>query len=623
MSGIIQLLPDHVANQIAAGEVVQRPASVVKELLENSVDAGSTDIKLIVKDAGKTLIQVIDNGKGMGVTDARLCFERHATSKIRHAEDLFDLHTKGFRGEALASIAAIAHVEMKTKQEQEELGTHIVIEGSKFISQDVSVVPKGTSFAVKNLFFNIPARRNFLKSDTVEFRHIVDEFERVALAHPNIAFTLFHNGSEMFNLPMTNQRQRIVGIFGGRTNEKLVPVNESTEIVQIQGFVIKPEFAKKSRGEQFFFVNNRFIKSGYLHHAVMAAYEGLLKDGCQPGYFIYLEVPPHTIDINIHPTKTEIKFDDEHALYAILRSSVKHSLGQFNVAPVLDFERDANLDTPYNYENKEAVLPTVNVDRNFNPFADEKPVKTSQGSSSSNYSSPAFRKTDRSASWESLYTGLTTATEDSEGIDFEKDEVTGSLFNDSDVEQTIHRTYQIHKKYIVSPIKSGMVIIDQKRAHQRVLYEQFLKNITVQQGASQQLLFPLMLHYNKTELDLIKEMQAALENTGFVFSEMNTDHIVVSGLPVNVPESEVSILLEELISDLQQEVPDSSFSQTDSIAKSMARSLAVKTGTLLSEKEQENMVNALFACKEPGISPFNKPTFITVSVEDLDKRFAI
>lgn len=618
MPSIIQLLPDHVANQIAAGEVVQRPASVVKELLENAVDAKATEIKLIVKDAGKTLIQVIDNGIGMNVTDARMCFERHATSKIRIAEDLFSLHTKGFRGEALASIAAIAHVEMKTRQADEELGTHIIIEGSKFVSQDVAVLPKGTSFAVKSLFFNIPARRNFLKSDTVEFRHVIDEFERVALAHPNIAFILYHNGSEMFNLPSGNSRQRIVGIFGGRTNEKLVPVNETTEIVGITGFVCKPEFAKKNRGEQFFFVNNRFIKSGYLHHAVMAAYEGLLKDGCQPGYFLFLDVPPNTIDINIHPTKTEIKFDDEHALYAILRSAIKHSLGQFNVAPVLDFDRDANLDTPYSYEQREAVIPGVVVDRSFNPFAEDKPAKAGSGS----FAAPSFRRSEKMPSWESLYTGL-PASEEVAVMNFESDEVTGSLFNDNDVEQVVHKTYQIHKKYIVSPIKSGMVIIDQKRAHQRILYEQFLTNITIKHAASQQLLFPLVMYYNQSELDLLREMREALENTGFVFAEFNHDHVVVSGLPVNVAESEVSILLEELINDLQQEVPDSSFSQSDSIAKSMARSLAVKTGTQMSEKEQEAMVNALFACKEPDVSPFHKPTFITVSVEDLDKRFAI
>lgn len=623
MSSVIQLLPDHVANQIAAGEVVQRPASVVKELLENAVDAKATDIKLIIKDAGKSLVQVIDNGVGMSVTDARLCFERHATSKIRQAEDLFSLHTKGFRGEALASIAAIAHVEMKTKQDQEELGHHIVIEGSKFVSQELAVLPKGTSFAIKNLFFNIPARRNFLKSDVVEHRHIVDEFQRVALAHPNIYFTFYHNGSELFNLPPSNSRQRIVNIFSGKTNEKLVPVQEMTEIVSIQGFVSKPEFAKKSRGEQFFFVNNRYIKSGYLHHAIMAAYEGLLKDGCQPSYFLYLEVPPHTIDINIHPTKTEIKFDDEHALYAILRSSIKHSLGQFNVALVLDFDRDANLDTPYEYKNKDASFPTIQVDGNYNPFADEKPSKSSTSFSSSD----GFRsRRTENASWESLYVGLKNDTEtivENTEIHFESEEVTASLFDDTQIEQVVNKTYQIHKKYIVNPIKSGMVIVDQQRAHQRVLYEQFLTNMTIHQAASQQLLFPLNLFFSKNELDLIAELKEALANTGFVFESTAEDHVVISGIPVNVTESEVSIVLEQLLSDLQEGIPESSFSQNDSIAKSMAKSLAVKTGTYLTEKEQENLVNGLFACKDPNVSPFQKPTFITMRVEDLDKKFSI
>lgn len=617
MSSIIQLLPDHVANQIAAGEVVQRPASVVKELLENAVDAKATDIKLIIKDAGKSLVQVIDNGQGMSVTDARLCFERHATSKIRQAEDLFSLHTKGFRGEALASIAAIAHMEMKTRLDQDELGTHIIIEGSKFVTQDVAVLPKGTSFSVKNLFFNIPARRNFLKSDTVEQRHIVDEFQRVALAHPNIHFTFYHNGSEMFNLPVSNFRQRIVNIFAGKTNEKLVPVNETTEIVTIEGFVSKPEFSKKSRGEQFFFVNDRFIKSGYLHHAVMAAYDGLLKDGCQPGYFLYLRVPPHTIDINIHPTKTEIKFDDEHALYAILRAAIKHSLGQFNVAPVLDFDRDSNLDTPYHYKNIDAEIPTIQVDGNYNPFSQE---KTKQYTS--------YRKPDPAPSWESLYVGLKHDTERISGgngseMQFETEEVTSSLFDDIEVEQVVNRTYQIHKKYIVNPIKSGMVIVDQQRAHQRVLYEQFLTNMTVNQAASQQLLFPLNLYFSNSEMELIQELKIALVNTGFVFEETGSDYVVISGLPVNVTESEVSIVLEQLLGDLQDGIPDSSFSQNDSIAKSMARSLAVKTGTYLTEKEQENLVNGLFACKDPNVSPFQKPTFITMRVEDLDKKFAI
>jgi DNA mismatch repair protein MutL len=634
MSSIIQLLPDHVANQIAAGEVVQRPASVVKELLENAVDAKATDIKLIIKDAGKSLVQVIDNGSGMSVTDARLCFERHATSKIRQAEDLFSLHTKGFRGEALASIAAIAHMEMKTKQDQEELGTHIVIEGSKFVSQEVAVLPVGTSFAVKNLFFNIPARRNFLKSDTVEFRHVMDEFQRVALAHANIHFTFYHNGSEMFNLPPSSFRQRVVGIFAGKTNEKLVPVNEETEIVAIKGFVSKPEFAKKSRGEQFFFVNNRFIKSSYLHHAVMAAYDGILKDGAQPSYFLYLSVPPNTIDINIHPTKTEIKFDDEQALYAILRASIKHSLGQFNVAPVLDFDRDANLDTPYHYKDLEGETPTIQVDGTFNPFTDDKTNKhysnagssfssgSSSGSSGSNsYSS--YKKPEPTASWESLYVGLKQDTEEVGMMSFENEEVTSSLFNDNEIEQTVHKTYQIHKKYIVSPIKSGMVIVDQQRAHQRILYEQFLHNMTVNQASSQQLLFPLNLFYSSTDLEIIKELQLSLVNTGFVFESSSEDHIVISGIPINSTESEVSLVIEQLLSDLQDGIPESSFSQNDTIAKSMAKSMAVKTGSYLTEKEQDNLVNGLFACKDPNISPFQKPTFITMRVEDIDKKFAL
>ena len=608
MSSIIQLLPDHVANQIAAGEVVQRPASVVKELLENAIDAGASDIKLICKEAGKVLIQVIDNGKGMSVTDARLCFERHATSKIRQAEDLFDLHTKGFRGEALASIAAIAHVEMKTKQDQDELGTHIIIEGSKFISQDVAVLPKGTSFLVKNLFYNIPARRNFLKSDIVELRHIIDEFHRVALAHHNIHFTLYHNGSELFNLPQSNARQRIVNVFAGKTNEKLVPIKESTDILTISGFIGKPEFAKRNRSEQFFFVNDRFIKNGYLHHAILAAYDGLLRDGAQPSYFLYLTVPPHTIDINIHPTKTEIKFDDEHALYAILRSAAKHSLGQFNVSPVLDFERDFNLDTPYNYQNKGAETPTIQVDSNFNPFQEDK-KQNGFGYKPKNANQPH---------WESLYVGLNS---DVSEVHFESEAVTSSLFSENDVEKAPTSTYQIHKKYIVSPIKSGMMIINQQRAHQRILYEKFLKNITLKQASSQQLLFPLTLYFSANEIKLIQEIKQSLENTGFIFEEINKDSVVISGLPVKVFESEVSMVLEQLVSDLQDEIPDSNFSQMDSMAKSLAKSLAVKTGTYLTEEAQENIVNKLFACKEATLSPFNKTNFITLSVEDLDKKF--
>jgi DNA mismatch repair protein MutL len=610
MADIIQLLPDHVANQIAAGEVVQRPASVVKELLENAIDAGATTIKLITKDAGKTLIQVIDNGKGMSVTDARLSFERHATSKISTADDLFNLTTKGFRGEALASIAAISHVELKTKPELDEVGTHIKIEGSEVVSQEVIATPSGTSIAVKNLFFNIPARRNFLKSNTVELRHIIDEFNRVTLAHPSINFVMYHNGSELFNLPESNKRQRIVNVFGGKTNEKLVPVEESTEVLNISGFVGKPEFARKTRGEQFFFVNNRFIKSSYLNHSVNAAFDGLLREGTHASYFLYLEVDPKSIDINIHPTKTEIKFDDEHTLYALLRSSVKHSLGQFNIAPVLDFEHNSSMDTPYDFKNKQANNPVVEVDRGFNPFKDEKA------------SGISFKK-ESANSWESLYVGLESKGNNQDSfsqLQLESDEEMASMFDKANDEVT-QKTFQIHGKYIVNTIKSGMLLIDQSRAHQRVLYEQFLKHITVKEAVSQQLLFPLNLEFSTMEIAILANLKEQLEQTGFVFSKLEVDEVEISGVPVSVEASKVSQVLETLINDVENEVPDNHFSQTDLIAKSLAKSLAIKTGQSLTVQEQEHLVNSLFACKEPSISPTNRATFITMKVDDLDKKF--
>ena len=613
MADIIQLLPDHVANQIAAGEVVQRPASVVKELLENAIDAKATSITLLIKDAGKTLVQVTDNGIGMSVTDARLSFERHATSKIKSAEDLFNLHTKGFRGEALASIAAIAHVELKTKTENSEIGTHLTIEGSKVISQDPAVVPKGTTISVKNLFYNIPARRNFLKSNPVETRHIIDEFHRVALAHPNVAFQMLHNGSDVFNLPSTNSRQRIVNIFGSKTNEKLVPVHEETEILKIEGFVLKPEFGKKSRGEQFFFVNDRFIKSPYLHHAVSSAFEGLMKNDVQPGYFLFMEVDPHSIDINIHPTKTEIKFDDEHSIYAMLRATVKHSLGQFNIAPVLDFERDKGFDTPYEYSKKSPTAPSIEVDRDFNPFKE----KPKQG----NINFPFKR--EQSASWESLYVGLndeTSAVSGLQDIEFESEEVTGSLFENSETE-TGQTTFQLQNKYIVSPLKNGMMVIHQNLAHQRILYEELLKNITVKEAVSQQLLFPLQLHFSKPDLEIIEKVREQLEHTGFIFSEIREETIEISGIPVMILESHVVNLLSQLVHDIKEEVPESGFSQNDMLAKSMAASMAIKTGVSLNREEREHLINQLFACKEPSVSPNNKLVFTTMDVSDLDKKF--
>ncbi len=613
MADIIQLLPDHVANQIAAGEVVQRPASVVKELMENAIDAEATVIKLIIKDAGKTLIQVIDNGKGMSVTDARLSFERHATSKIKAAEDLFNLHTKGFRGEALASIAAIAHVELKTKQSQDEVGTHIKIEGSEVTSQEVVVTPNGTSISVKNLFYNIPARRNFLKSNTVEIRHIIDEFHRVTLAHPNIEFSLYNNGSELFHLPVSNYRQRLVNTFGSKTNEKLVPVEEQTEVLKISGFVVKPEFAKKTRGEQFFFVNNRFIKSSYLNHSVNAAFEGLLRPNTHASYFLYLTVNPKSIDINIHPTKTEIKFDDEHTLYAILRSAVKHSLGQFNIAPVLDFEHDNNLDTPYNYQKKVAQTPMVEVDRAFNPFREEKPSGTTK---------PVYKK-ENTKSWESLYVGLESKSngdsEEFSEVHFESEDEVLTMFNDE--AKDAQKTFQLKNKYIINTIKSGMLVIDQHRAHQRILYEEFLQQITIKEGISQQLLFPIGLQFDKEEIRVLETLKPQLEQTGFMFSKFEEDVIELQGVPTSVTNSQASFVLEQLIHDAQHELPDSHFSQTDMLAKSLAKSLAIRTGQQLTKEEQEHLVNKLFACKEPTTTPTNKPTFITMNVDDLDKKF--
>lgn len=612
MSDVIHLLPDHVANQIAAGEVVQRPASVIKELLENSIDAHAQNIQVFIKEAGKILIKIVDDGVGMSVTDARLCFERHATSKISCAEDLFRLKTKGFRGEALASIAAIAHVELKTKMEHEAFGTSIRVEGSEVMAQEPVSTGTGTSISVKNLFYNIPARRNFLKSDTVEIRHIIDEFQRVALAHPHISFSLIHNATELFQLPVANYRQRIASILGGKANEKLVPVNEETEILTISGFVGKPEFAKRSRGEQFFFVNDRFIKSPYLNHAVTAAFEGLLKEKTYPSYFLFLQVDPKSIDINIHPTKTEIKFDDEHALYAILRSAIKHSLGQFNVSPILDFDRDPNLDTPYNYERRPASVPKIEVDRSFNPF------KADGGER--NYNS-GFKQD--SGNWEGLYTGIKSETVEDQGdhIEYESDEVTGSLFDSARMGDTRAATFQLNKKYIISSLKNGMLVIDQHRAHTRILYEELLKSITVSAAVSQQLLFPLILQFSQSEIALLKGIKEALEQTGFVFSEIKSEAVEIIGIPTSISESEVEMLLEQLLSDFENEVPGNNFSQTDLLAKSLAKSMAIKSGNLLDPLEQQHIVNGLFACKEPGITPFNKPVFITLPVEDIEKKF--
>lgn len=594
MSDIIQLLPDHVANQIAAGEVVQRPASVVKELLENAIDARATDIKLLVKDAGKALIQVMDNGFGMSATDARLCFERHATSKIKTADDLFNIQTKGFRGEALASIAAIAHVELKTRKEEEELGNFIRIEGSEVVEQEFINAPKGSSLSVKNLFYNIPARRNFLKSNTIEMRHIIDEFLRVSLAHPSISFSLYHNDQEVYHLPISNLRQRIVNVFGSKTNEKLVPIQEDTDILTLDGFVIKPEFAKKKRGEQFFFVNDRFIKSNYLNHAISSAFEGLLPDGSIPSFFLFMNVPPQSIDINIHPTKTEIKFDNEQSIYSIIRSTVKHSLGQYNIAPLLDFERDASLDTPYQYKDKNPTQnPEIQVDQNFNPFKEHY--------SSSN--KPSQKEIKQHINF----------------ISFESELSQEKLMLDD--EKQVHKTYQIQGKYIVSSIKSSVVLVHQQYAHERILYEELFKSTSFNEHPIQRLLFPLTLHFNTLELEILSSITDEISNLGIEIQGFTNDSIIISGIPSLIKEDKITTIFETLIHTFQQEIPTDSFSITELIIKSMIRNLSTKSGTKLSEKEQEELVNNLFICKEPNISPFGKKTFTTLTLEDFDHYF--
>ena len=616
MSDFIRLLPDNVANQIAAGEVVQRPASVVKELLENAVDAEATDIKVIIKDAGRSLIQVIDNGKGMSKSDARMSFERHATSKIQTANDLYNLHTNGFRGEALASIAAIAHVVLKTKTKDTELGVEIRINGGDFLSEQPSPTPVGSNFEVKNLFYNIPARRNFLKSNSIETRHILDAFQRVAFTYPKIAFSLVHNENEIFNLPAgtskqwtANTRQRVVNIMGKSTNEKLVPISEETDILKINGFITKPSFAKKKKGEQFFFVNNRFIKSHYLHHAVMSAFEGLLNQGYHPSYFLYLEVPPNSIDINIHPTKTEVKFDNERDLYAIIRSTIKHSLGQYNVAPSLDFDRDATLDTPYAYKDKAYVsTPSIEVDQDFNPFKTERYTKAKQQRESQNLQ------------WEALYVSDHPEKELIDNISVDMDNVTQELFEEAQ-EAAALKTFQVQLKYIASSIKSGMVLIDQNAAHQRILYEEYLTKVTMEGIGHQQLLFPLKINISKNDIIIVKQIEQDLNSAGFHISEIQEDALVLDSIPTTIAEKEVVGVLESLIENFKNEVPESSFSQIDLITKSLAKSLAIKAGTPLNNKEQENILNKLFSCKEPNYSPFGKQIYVTLSLQDLEEKF--
>ena len=597
MKDIINILPKNVANQIAAGEVVQRPASVVKELLENSIDAGSSQITIHVKDSGKTLIQIIDNGKGMSKKDAILCFERHTTSKISKANDLFNITTKGFRGEALASIAAVSHVNLITKQSGVELGTNIYIQGSEIKTQRSVVSEKGTTISVKNLFFNIPARRNFLKSDNVEFRHITNEFLRVSLSHPEIKFTFINNGVEIYDLTKSTFKKRIINLFGVKTNEKLVPVSEETEILKINGFIFKPEFAKKTRGEQYFFVNNRFIKSPYLNHAVNSAFEGLIDVKHNPSYFLNLVVDAATIDINIHPTKTEIKFEDEHSIYAILRAAVKHSIGQYSISPVLDFQRDKSLDIPYNFsKNNGNSSVGIDVDTNYNPF--EHP-----GKNKSFIKIDSFEKEMQSLEFSSDSNNLSK-------IDFKE------LTKNISVESTI----QIDKKYIINKNKSSLIIVNQQRAHQRILYEKFLQSITLNNYGAQKLLHPIDFDFSTEEISVLNSNKKILNQFGLIFN-CGKDQLTITSMPAYVEVENLKDSIDNLIFNLNNEIPDNSFSEADLISKIMAKSLSIKNGTILDVKEQQYIINALFACKESLISPFNKKTYVKIEYSQIDNMF--
>jgi DNA mismatch repair protein MutL len=598
---IIQLLPDHVANQIAAGEVIQRPSSAVKEMLENAIDSGADQIKLIIKDAGKTLIQVVDNGCGMSETDARMSFERHATSKIREANDLFSIRTMGFRGEAMASMAAIAHVEMRTKLHSEDLGTKLIIEGSEVKEQESCATNNGTSISIKNLFYNVPARRNFLKSDQVELKHIIEEFQRASLAHPEIGMSMHHNEQELFHLTAGTLRQRIVGIFGNKYNEKLVPVEEETNLVQVSGYVGKPEFARKTRGEQYFFVNTRFIKSSYLHHAVSRAFDELIPSGYHPSYFLFFDVDPQLIDVNIHPTKTEIKFEDEKAIYAIVRSCVKRALGQHNIAPSLDFDRDPSFDN-IPKPSGDLQRPSIKVDTSYNPFES----KSSLGSS--HHSPPKQRSTE---GWEQLFENIPSAPSQPKQMLIEQD------FTEESEQQKV--CFQLHEQYILSHIKSGLLIVHQQRAHERILYEHFMA-LGEQQGNSQQLLFPQNVELSSADMALVQELNEDIRKLGFDFEKLNQHTLVIQGVPAESTEESAQELFEELLEEFKQSA-DIEASSKEKLARSLAHSMSIKKGRRMNTTEMNILIDELFGCQMPYSTAKGQTTLITLTLEEIAKKF--
>ncbi len=619
MLDIIQLLPDAVANQIAAGEVVQRPASAVKELVENAIDAGADKIQLILKDAGKSLIQVIDNGCGMSLTDARMSFERHATSKIRKAEDLFAIRTMGFRGEAMASIAAIAQVEMRTRRHEDELGTCINIDGSEVISQQPCASPTGTSVCIKNLFYNTPARRNFLKSNPVEMRHIIDEFTRVALANPKIFFTLHHDGQEVFHLPGTTLKQRIVHLLGNNYNQRLVPVEEETTIIKLQGFVGKPEFARKTRGEQFFFVNNRFIKDAYLNHAVLTAFEQLLPDDSFPMYVLFIEIDPAKIDINVHPTKTEIKYQDEKAIYAIIRSAVKRSLGRYNISPSLDFDRENSIEHLITEKSpKEIVAPSITFNPTFNPFSTPAQTKNERRFDTQ----PSYReKQGIPQNWDTLYQ-ISKRDDETEQQSTGLGHGSTAIIDDEQIGKTSERQlFQIHNKFILSQIKSGFMLIHQQWAHERVLYERFLQQLESHSGLSQQSLFPETVSLNGSDFELLKELLPDIRNLGFDVREFGPNTVIVEGIPADINHNSEHELLESLLEGFKNNTAILKLDKRDTLARTLARNAATKAGTRLLLDEMNLLIDQLFACRMPNQALNGKPVISTFTLNELAERF--
>lgn len=616
MPDIIKLLPDHIANQIAAGEVVQRPASVVKELMENSIDAGATKINLVVKDGGRTLVQVVDDGSGMSHMDARMSFERHATSKIKSADDLFNLNTKGFRGEALASIAAIAHVTMKTRLHNEELGTEIQVEGSKIVNQEPVSASGGTSIAVKNLFYNVPARRNFLGKDTTEYQKILDEFLRIALVHAEIEFTFHHNGDEIYRLPIVRSlRQRIVGIYGSRFNDKLVPVNEETDIVKITGFVTKPEAERANNDRCFFFVNNRFFKDRYFNHSVITAYEGMLNSGKYPPYFLYFEVPPQSIDVNVHPTKTEIKFEEGQNIYQILRSAVKQALGQNNVVSTLDFEQETSFNVPMLKKGEPVRIPEVKMTPGFNPFHNT-PNKEDKNSFNQDFSS--FKKTAKPEDWENFYGGVEADSgEDENGTQ----EITlhAELDGDSNTSAMKKNPIQIQEKYILSAVKSGFILIDQYRAHCRILFDEFMNRISSGTVKSQKLLFPEHLETDKTDQVLWKELLPHLAEIGFEL-ELKADELVITAVPVELKDKNPQRVLVDL-ADAYRHDEQTNLDLRSRILAGVSSAMAIRGGTRLTTDEMNYIIDALFASSMPNVSPRGKKIIETITIDELTKRF--